>query len=616
MQVMAAQSIDISSATSYGVTLGNYIRAYAGNEAPEIIVQPPFQSQFIQNHHQGVQFTRIRKQFPGNPTEFWLAFTLQNPSDAPIRIILDGNRFPYKQTVLYQDFKKIDQMVLGERVGQRFFEVTVAAKSSSEILLHATPALSWTLNLIIWPDLNEFYRHYFQSQIIFISTAIVIGMSFLFNAMAVIAYRSRAFTYYSLYLLFYGFWNFTAWKLAAAPFGTFDGVAFSASLMGCFAMLFSVHFLKLQRYRILYRLCSLYTITAFICAAASIYDSLLGIRMIQIASLFGSPFGLFCGLIVSIRNRERHAYLYCLAYGAMLVGVVCLILYNYGFLENPMFFYAMNIGILIETLLMMWAIGEHIWAAERERKHSYQQLAKVFFPHQLHQMKHGQSLESTMPVGEQEACILAFDVIASSKVQHPAFVDRWEEFMAACRTLMMEGYQGKPLRSQAYLIKEMGDGFLCSIGFPFAAIGPSMCEDAVRLALRLRETFLRTMREITQHEPVHCAIGVAKGPARAYFSKSGAIRHDLWGKGLIWATRYERLRDPLFRILDLEPSSMIIIDQRVFSELSPVSRREFTVLNLGDIGLSVRDDPEATQIAYHYFASESQDISENKQQAN
>jgi hypothetical protein len=47
-----------------------------------------------------------------------------------------------------------------------------------------------------------------------------------------------------------------------------------------------------------------------------------------------------------------------------------------------------------------------------------------------------------------------------------------------------EGYVGKNLKPNAYRVKEMGDGFLCSIGYPLQSLTDNLTNDAIELARR------------------------------------------------------------------------------------------------------------------------------------
>lgn len=240
-------------------------------------------------------------------------------------------------------------------------------------------------------------------------------------------------------------------------------------------------------------------------------------------------------------------------------------------------------------------------AAEATRAHGYSQLAKMVYPHQLSQIQCGSEIEATMPVGSHDACVLAFDVIGSSRIKHEEFPEVLENFLSHCRDLMMEGYNGATMKSRGYMIKEMGDGFLCSIGFPFEQLGHLKTSCAVELAERIIEIFNNYMNALEYDKPIRCSIGIGKGLVRGFFSKSGAIRHDLWGAAIVKATRYESMRK-IILTKDDENSSIIILQDEVYQSLSQTQKSSYEILDFYQAGIRVRDDPGAFQLAYRIIS--------------
>ena len=203
-----------------------------------------------------------------------------------------------------------------------------------------------------------------------------------------------------------------------------------------------------------------------------------------------------------------------------------------------------------------------------------------------------------MPLGENEACVISFDVIESSKVKHERFSEILEEFMSEVREMMMEEYDETTLTSNGYMIKEMGDGFLCSVGYPFKQVGGLQSECALQLAERMVQKFSKLVSTIESRKPIYCSAGIASGKVRSYFSKSGRIRDDLWGDAIVLATRYEGMRKQLFDLDRVKPGNIIIIQEAVYDSLNEKDRSEFETLTIADSNLKVRDDPQASQIAF------------------
>ena len=110
---------------------------------------------------------------------------------------------------------------------------------------------------------------------------------------------------------------------------------------------------------------------------------------------------------------------------------------------------------------------------------------------------------------------------------------------------MMSGYSDNPLTANAFRIKEMGDGFLCTIGYPFSSTSENIYESTEELAERFISTFCQKLDDFGYSEPIYCGIGIAFGPVESFYPKSPPIEYDLFGHGIVLATRYEGMRKTL-----------------------------------------------------------------------
>lgn len=328
---------------------------------------------------------------------------------------------------------------------------------------------------------------------------------------------------------------------------------------------------------------------------------------------FTFPWVLFAAGFRRYTQGYKPAGIYLIAFTVFFLGVVLGASLTLGLMPSNVFTeYGAQIGASFEVILLSIALGSkfnierkqryeaqnNALLAAKEKEHSYDQMSKVVYPHQVNLIQQGHSIEETMPTGVSEACVLAFDIINSSNVNNEGFTDLMEEFMDECRELMMVGYDGDTLKSNAYMIKEMGDGFLCSVGYPFKQIGESKAKCAVELAKEIIGKFERLNQHLNSPFPVHCCIGVAMGQVNAYFSKSGSIRHDLWGPAIVLATRYEATRKEIFKRLKFGPCNLIIVQELVYNSLSSQMRADFEVHSLEKLDLKVRDDSEAKHLIF------------------
>jgi class 3 adenylate cyclase len=270
---------------------------------------------------------------------------------------------------------------------------------------------------------------------------------------------------------------------------------------------------------------------------------------------------------------------------------------------------AQMIAFDIEMVLLSMTVGykinrEQEWL-RRKIQHAYTELKTIVYPHQLTKIWEGLPLGQTMPVGIRNAFILVFDVVASSKMQ----IADPRGFLSAvfrdCSDLMMQNYQTDPLVANAYRIKEMGDGFLCSVGFPFGCPQDNAADHSVDLAHQFLEIFRRHVEAAGAAGRIHCAIGIAYGPVEAFYPESGAQVYDLFGRGIILAHRYESMRDILFRWLKFR-DDIIILHKPVFDQISADHQQEFVEVDLITSDFKVRDDEDATCLYYQLASGRQQ----------
>lgn len=238
-------------------------------------------------------------------------------------------------------------------------------------------------------------------------------------------------------------------------------------------------------------------------------------------------------------------------------------------------------------------------------RHAFKQLEKVFYPHQIKMIRRAKELEQTMPTFSGEACVICFDIIGSSQIQHEKMKKFLRNIFARCNAIMMEGYNGIDMAARGYRIKEMGDGFLCSVGYPFHSPSGSLAKDALDLALQFHEVFHDEVLLLEYDKPIHCGLGIAYDAISGFYPESGAKEYDLHGRAIVLATRYEAMRKTLFP--QKPPASVLILQERVWSSLKADERRDFIKVDLRASGLTVRDDPNATKLCYRLLGSIGED---------
>jgi class 3 adenylate cyclase len=285
--------------------------------------------------------------------------------------------------------------------------------------------------------------------------------------------------------------------------------------------------------------------------------------------------------------------------GLMLATLLSVL--NVAFFGSEAFANLAPYGFAIEICFFSFAIGQKVRLSEqkalRESEHAFNQLKKVFYPHQIDQIKSGIELEKTMPTGKGEAAVISFDIIESSKIQQPQAKAFIENSIKSCVSIISENYEPERLQANGYRIKEVGDGFLCSVGYPFqlpAGMMPAQC--AVELSLRFIQIFQNQVNQLQEHAPVYCSIGIAVDSLEGYFPKVGTIEYDVYGRAVILATRYESFRRQLFP--QGVPGHILTLHERVYERLSPDLQSTFEVVDLQRAHMVVRDDLVAARIYF------------------
>jgi hypothetical protein len=156
---------------------------------------------------------------------------------------------------------------------------------------------------------------------------------------------------------------------------------------------------------------------------------------------------------------------------------------------------------------------------------------------------------------------------------------------------MNRDYQGDPLSSSGFRIKEMGDGFLCAVGFPFQTPpGHVSHEVAIQLAFGFLNAFDEEFSETLSEARTYCSIGIARGRIEGFFTVSGIRSYELFGDGIVLATRYESLRKqwPAER-----PGHIITMPTRMYESLPLHVRPLFLQCRLSPGSGMIRNDAEA-----------------------
>ncbi|MFW7379819.1 MAG: 7TM diverse intracellular signaling domain-containing protein [Oligoflexus sp.] len=451
-----------------------------------------------------------------------------------------------------------------------------------------------------------------------------IALMTLYNAFVCVSLRSRSYLYYVLYslsmlFLINALMGLSGYLVADKSLQIWlSNWGFLMGVINCniFALLFTIRFLDLKnQLPILHKIFLVFCGINFLVLCA-IIAQINYFHLARIANAFTgiatlSMIGVGCYFVW---QRYRPAYFYTLAWSFILGSALSLTLSNLAIIPTNFWTtYGVFFGACCEMVLLSFALADRVRLLrenhernkdlyyknllnkDQEIQHSYGQLAKIVYPHQIHMMKTGLNLEDTMPVGKSKATVIVFDIIASAKIRASNKQDFFQEVFATCYRHMMQEYHQEEYRGGAYRLKELGDGFICSVGFPFLLPQQEKRNEfAVALALDFVKIFHELSHKMLAEEACYCSIGIAEGHVSGFYPASGVREYDLYGEAIVLASRYESLRRVMFPEAD---ESIIIAQVSVMQDLERSMTEKFARLSLSNTKvLRIRDDPFADAV--------------------
>lgn len=472
-----------------------------------------------------------------------------------------------------------------------------------------TNAVVQQTTFTLWRDYEALRRAIHTSELRFQTVVTSLMMSVFLTLALLFAYRKRIYLYYLGYLL--SFVMFATWVWSVYPLPTYSRFGGVVSLFCvAFTALFVTEFLEVKNHSArMHKLFHVYAGLSFAAMGLELVNPIWRAFAGSILSIIIQASTVWLGVTLFLRYRQPHVLIFNGAFGSFLISGFIQLQIWMGAIdsaENLILFY----GVATENILMVLAIGHRILVTEASRKqtdnlllHSFEQLSKVFYPHQILQIRAGKKVEETMPVGEKSACILYFQIVGGSALMSESYEACVEDFMNRCRQLLMSRYDPVAFSCDAHIIREMGDSFLCSIGYPFRQIGLLKSDAAVEVAEKLIQEFERMTVALDAPEKIHCSIGIVRGTVKSYFSRSGRIRDDLWGRAIVQASAYGAASRRLFRHLGTAPDNIVILHDAVFESLSQPHRRGFEILDGTGAGTVLGPDLDGQSVGYRIYRS-------------
>ncbi len=569
---------------------------------------------------------------------YWIRFRVDNTSDVEQRIYLEAS-----DPQQYLDFfaldplgqRIVDQQTIGsfrrpslQRIEYRFPVLEVIAQPGVQTYYFRMDVVAVTFPYSFW-SAGKLQEKSWQDRT---------ALTFFFGGFTIMAIYNFLLGMATRRLEYFLYFGYLVSFMLLQTFVTGSGFLFFGdlwtqpnqymhvwvSLTAIFTLQFASCFLGLgpERMNSIRLILNFYSAMAVVFCFWGSWDLIGSMKYLPLL-LTGMPFIVYAG-VKRAWAGDRPALHYIIGWICFLLGASALIFHFIGLYNgNHGISWFMLIAVSFETIFFSLAIGERlrleIESSLREqaillnrhrreveaRSHAYQQLGKVFYPHQLQKMEQGFELETTMPTAPGKACVIQLDIVNSSQIW-PAYRKEFlVGFLKRCHTIMMNNYDAVTMRADAYRIKEMGDGFLCSVGYPFQL--PDSTNAALH-AVVLAEKFIAVFRQCAEQlhhgEPAHCSIGIAWGEIEGFFPNTGTKEYDLYGQSIIHANRYESLRKDIFQVVDFD---VLIIQHEVYQSLPPTMQEKFISLDLSSANLRVRDDPGALLVHYRCFPNQSKD---------
>ncbi|MFW7378880.1 MAG: 7TM diverse intracellular signaling domain-containing protein [Oligoflexus sp.] len=466
-----------------------------------------------------------------------------------------------------------------------------------------------TNRVSLWFGTEEKVANVTQQQLFFATSMLAFATLITLGSLTVaVMLRNLLFVFYALYtsstvifvLLSSNILVITGFDITQfAGLEYVDIVNLSMAYDMVATLLFINHFLQLPRWSpVIYRILAAFGVSGIAFLLLLIILEVSNFKLQSFLIL------LYCILITSvfvyavyrgIDNAKKGLF----SWSVYVVGIAIssvLILGIHPLIGLNLSWASMVLEMLLFGFISMREIYRKQLQMSEEKEHSFRQLQKLVYPEQLEMMRGGRFLEDTMPIEQAEAVVLCFDIIQSTKIdphKHHVF---FEDFFVNCQHLMNEGLTIGHEKVRLFRVKEMGDGFICSIGFPLSC-DVNQAEVAVYFVDQVVQLFWQSARRHLQHIPYGLGIGIAGGSVGGYFPRSGIMQYDLYGMAIVLATRYENMRRQLQDKLTVG-TSIVIVQDMVFQKLPETLKKRFQCYHLDQTTFKVRDDPDAKQFWY------------------
>jgi len=315
----------------------------------------------VENGAQSVQKRFLEIDFP-----FLDRIEFYEPLHQGYRLHLTGRRFPFDtREIKHRDF------VFTCNVPSGVHEFFIRIETESAMFFPST----------LWLP-RAFWEKEEDAQFAFGMYYGILAVMAIFNFFVFISLKDASYFYYVLYILFFGLYQMTANGLAyeylwpQAVWWNRHSTILFASMAMISAVLFAKNFLKSSQVMPrLDRLMTCFVLAVLVLAGLSLFVSYK--IMVQVAVFFGAIFILLLmsAGFVGLRNGQRSARYFIMAWSMVLIGIGILILRNIGLLGANFFvLYAIQFGSVLDVVLLSFALADRINELRRDRELAFRQI--------------------------------------------------------------------------------------------------------------------------------------------------------------------------------------------------------------------------------------------------
>ncbi len=323
--------------------------------------------------------------------EVWLTFEVQNNSSrGDWQIVVPISVLTHVDFWRQQSGEKFEKTISGAAVPgvdkeHKFrypmFDLKVEPGGRKRYFFRVRTAGAVNIPLRIWN--KSYFERRQQINVYWLGFyyGIMIAM-FLYNLMLFISIRDRVFLYYILYIVSYVFFQLTINGVGAqhlwpeVPEFNLRAAPIFSLLTTFLAAKFSINYLMTSRHApLLHKIIwGSMIVTLLFLPLVILVDLNYAIIFANVIPLLGVGLIIVAGVRCAVLGYRPARY-FLIAWFALIIGVVVLILHNLGFIEFSFFSaYAIQIGSALEVLLLSLGLGDRFNTLAEAKEQAQQNL--------------------------------------------------------------------------------------------------------------------------------------------------------------------------------------------------------------------------------------------------